>query len=120
MKNEHKVVVFGHSKAALETVVELRKHGIKSLAVFPVLDKYCPYVVLADDRFCVGPLEGKHFIASIFMAASLKKADAIYAGNSDLANDSEFVQICKAYNLVLLGSNSEQADPISGFYLILT
>ena len=80
------------------------------MAVFSEVDREAAHVQLADEAFCVGPApvtESYLNVHNIIGAALISKADAIHPGYGFLAENPEFVEICKDHNIVFIGPNRE-------------
>lgn len=105
-----KILIANRGEIALRILRACRELGIKTVAVFSEVDRDSIHVQLADEAFCVGPApvnESYLNIPNIIGAALISKADAIHPGYGFLAENPEFVEICKDHNITFIGPNRE-------------
>jgi acetyl-CoA carboxylase biotin carboxylase subunit len=105
-----KILIANRGEIALRILRACRELDIKTVAVFSESDRDSIHVQLADEAFCVGPapvMESYLNIPNIIGAAIISKADAIHPGYGFLAENPEFVEICKDHNITFIGPTTE-------------
>ncbi|MCD4783081.1 MAG: acetyl-CoA carboxylase biotin carboxylase subunit [Candidatus Eremiobacteraeota bacterium] len=105
-----KILIANRGEIALRILRACRELDIKSVAIFSEADRESPHVQLADEAFCVGPpdvSESYLNLPNIISAALISGADAIHPGYGFLAENPEFVEICKDHNIVFIGPTRE-------------
>lgn len=105
-----KILIANRGEIALRILRACKELGIKTLAVFSEVDRDLPHVQLADEAFCVGPAavsESYLNIPNIIGAALISGVDAIHPGYGFLAENAEFVEICRDHNIVFIGPDRE-------------
>lgn len=110
MENEHKVLVIDSGEMTAIIFQALNDLGISfAIACFDI-DDDPPYAKFVEEKVCVGPKKDNP-VFNIISAASATKADTICVGDAQLAENSEFIEICKAHDLILI-CPSPDADSI--------
>jgi acetyl-CoA carboxylase, biotin carboxylase subunit len=105
-----KILIANRGEIALRILRACKELGIKTVAVFSEVDRNSIHVQLADEAFCVGPAsvsESYLNVPNIITAAIVSKADAIHPGYGFLAENPEFVDICKDHNIAFIGPTKE-------------
>lgn len=105
-----KVLIANRGEIALRILRACKELNIKTVAVFSEVDRDLPHVQLADEAFCVGPAEASESylnIPNIIGAAIIARVDAIHPGYGFLAENPEFVEICRDHNMVFIGPDRE-------------
>lgn len=105
-----KILIANRGEIALRILRACRELDIKSVAIFSEADRESPHVQLADEAFCVGPPEVSESylnLPNIISATLISDADAIHPGYGFLAENPEFVEICKDHNIVFIGPDRE-------------
>ncbi len=105
-----KILIANRGEIALRILRACRELDIRTVAVFSEVDRDSAHVQLADEAFCVGPApvnESYLNVHNIIGAALISKADAIHPGYGFLAENPEFVEICKDHNIAFIGPNRE-------------
>ncbi|MCE1245274.1 MAG: acetyl-CoA carboxylase biotin carboxylase subunit [Firmicutes bacterium] len=105
-----KILIANRGEIALRILRACKELDIKTVAVFSEVDRDLPHVQMADEAFCVGPAEASDSylnIPNIIGAALISRSDAIHPGYGFLAENPEFVEICKDHNIMFIGPNRE-------------
>ena len=105
-----KILIANRGEIALRILRACMELDIRTVAVFSEVDRDQPHVQLADEAFCVGPAEVTESylnIPNIIGAALISGADAIHPGYGFLAENPEFVEICRDHNIAFIGPTRE-------------
>lgn len=116
----NRVLIANRGIAALRIVRTCREMGISSVVAYSEPDADSPAVLLADDRFCVGP--GPAALSYLNMPAILEtcaavEADAVHPGWGFLSENADFADMCEQIGVVFIGPSAavmrRLADKIS-------
>jgi acetyl-CoA carboxylase biotin carboxylase subunit len=105
-----KILIANRGEIALRILRACKELDIKTVAIFSEVDRNAVHVQLADEAFCVGPpavSDSYLNVPNIISAALISKADAIHPGYGFLAENPEFVEICKDHNIAFIGPSRE-------------
>ncbi len=105
-----KILIANRGEIALRILRACRELDIRTVAVFSEVDRELPHVQMADEAFCVGPAgvtESYLNIPNIIGATLISGADAIHPGYGFLAENPEFVEICRDHNIAFIGPTRE-------------
>lgn len=105
-----KVLIANRGEIAVRIIQACHELGIKTVAVFSEVDREALHVKLADESYCIGPAssaESYLHMENILKVATLTKVDAIHPGYGFLAENAEFAQLCKQFNMTFIGPSSE-------------
>ncbi len=106
-----KILIANRGEIALRIIRTCKEMGIKTVAVYSSADKDSLHVKFADEKYCIGPPQGKLSylnIQNIITAAKIAKAEAIHPGYGFLAENSIFAQTCKDNGIKFIGPTPEQ------------
>lgn len=87
--------------------------GVKSVAIYSTVDKESLHVKFADEAICIGgaPSSESYLnIPRIIAAAEITNADAIHPGYGFLAENAEFSEVCREYNIKFIGADPEMIN----------
>ncbi|MDO8886517.1 acetyl-CoA carboxylase biotin carboxylase subunit [Candidatus Oleimmundimicrobium sp.] len=101
-----KILIANRGEIALRIIRACKELNIPTVAVYSVADRDSLHVKLADEAICIGPAQSALSylnIPSIISAAELTGAEAIHPGYGFLAENLQFVEICKSCNLSFIG-----------------
>ncbi|HPQ17671.1 MAG TPA: acetyl-CoA carboxylase biotin carboxylase subunit [bacterium] len=104
-----KILIANRGEIALRIIRTCKDLGIKSIIVHSTADTESFPVKFADSAICIGPeksMQSYLNIPAIISAAEVSNAEAVHPGYGFLAENSEFVEICKQCNLVFIGPDS--------------
>ena len=105
-----KILIANRGEIALRIIRTCKELGIKTVAVYSVIDRNSLHIRFADEAVCIGPSIAKESylnIPRIISAAGITNADAIHPGYGFLAENSEFAEICRDSNIIFIGPTSE-------------
>ncbi len=106
-----KILIANRGEIALRVIRTCREMGIKSVAVYSTADKDSLHVRFADEAVCIGPpssADSYLHIPRIMAAVEITNADAIHPGYGFLAENADFVEVCKEYGIKFIGPTPEQ------------
>ena len=112
-----KILIANRGEIALRIIRTCKELGIKTVAVYSVIDRNSLHIRFADEAVCIGPSIAKESylnIPRIISAAGITNADAIHPGYGFLAENSEFAEICRDSNIIFIGPTSEMCACYSG------
>jgi acetyl-CoA carboxylase, biotin carboxylase subunit len=104
-----KVLIANRGEIAVRIIRALRELNISSVAVYSEADKDALFVRLADEAYCIGPVNPSQSylnIPSIISVAEILKVDAIHPGYGFLAENAHFAEVCEASNIKFIGPES--------------
>lgn len=105
-----KILIANRGEIAVRVIRACKELNISTVAVYSEADKDCLHVKLADEAICIGPAQSALSylnIPGIISAAELTGAEAIHPGYGFLAENPQFVEICKSCNVVFIGPTVE-------------
>lgn len=105
-----KILIANRGEIAVRIIRTCREMGIKTVAVYSQADANSMHVQLADEAICIGPgpaTESYLRIERIISAAELTDVDAIHPGYGFLAENPNFVEICRSCNIHFIGPTAE-------------
>ena len=107
-----KVLIAYGGEAATQLVLEFTRSNVRTVAVYTQQDSNSEHIRLAHESFCIGrTLKSYHTDwHRLISAAELTEVDAIHAGDSPLATDERFAEVCTEIGVQLIGRKSEQGD----------
>lgn len=80
--------------------------GLKTVAIYSIVDCDSFYAKLADESICIGPgLSPKSYlkIPAVMSAVEVVGVDAIHPGYGFLLENAEFAKICVVYKIKWIG-----------------
>lgn len=104
-----KILIANRGEIALRIIRACKDLSIGSIIVHSVADTESFPVKFADTAICIGPNESKASylnIPAIISAAEVSNVEAIHPGYGFLAENSEFVDVCKECNIIFIGPDS--------------
>lgn len=105
-----KILIANRGEIALRIIRACKELNIRSVIVYSEADKNSLPVKLADEALCIGPAPAKKSylnIPAIIAAAEISGSEAIHPGYGFLSENGYFSEICKANNIVFIGSTPE-------------
>lgn len=105
-----KILIANRGEIALRIIRTCREMGIKTVAVYSTADRDSLQVRFADEAVCIGPPRSKDSylnMQNIMAVAELTNADAIHPGYGFLAENAEFSDLCKQYNIKFIGPTGD-------------
>ena len=108
-----KILIANRGEIALRIIRTCKEMGIKTVAVYSVVDKESLHVKFADEAVCIGPANSSDSylkIPNIIAAAEITNADAIHPGYGFLSENSKFSKICDEHKIKFIGASAEMID----------
>ncbi len=105
-----KILIANRGEIALRIIRTCKEMGIKTVAVYSVVDKDSLHVRFADEAVCIGPAESSKSyldIPAIIAAAEITNADAIHPGYGFLSENAKFSKICEEHDIKFIGPSAE-------------
>jgi len=87
--------------------------GVKTVAVYSTADRESLHVKFADEAICIGSAPSRESylnIPRVIAATEITNADAIHPGYGFLAENAEFSEVCREYNIKFIGATPEMID----------
>lgn len=103
---DKKVVIACNGTTALRLIMEFKRVGVKTVAVYTSQDVKSDHLQLADEAICIGHTSKSYSDWSrIISVAEISDADAIHPGDGPLSNHEHFTEVCHETGIKLLGWN---------------
>ena len=105
-----KIVVANRGEISVRVIRACKELDILSVAVYSEADKDSIHVRLADESYCIGPVNPQLSylnIPAIVSVAEVSGADAIHPGYGFLSENADFSEICNANGIVFIGASPE-------------
>ncbi len=105
-----KILIANRGEIAVRIIRACKEMGIKTVAVYSEADKTSKHVELADEKFCIGPVQSADSylnIPNIISVAELSSSDAIHPGYGFLSENVHFVEICETCGITFIGPKKE-------------
>ena len=101
-----KILIANRGEIALRIIRACRELGIRTVAVYSVVDKDSLHVRLADEAICIGQAASADSylnIPAIISAAEITDVEAIHPGYGFLAENPHFAEICESCQITFIG-----------------
>ena len=108
-----KILIANRGEIALRIIRTCKEMGIKTVAVYSVVDQQSLHVKFADEAVCIGPAKSADSylkIPNIIAAAEITNADAIHPGYGFLSENSRFSKICAEHKIKFIGASPEMIN----------
>ena len=108
-----KVLIANRGEIALRIIRTCKEMGIKTVAVYSIVDEESLHVRFADEAVCIGPANSAESylkISNIIAAAEITNADAIHPGYGFLSENSRFSKICEEHKIKFIGASPEMIE----------
>ena len=108
-----KILIANRGEIALRVIRTCKEMGIKTVAVYSVVDQESLHVKFADEAVCIGPANSADSylkIPNIIAAAEITNADAIHPGYGFLSENARFSKICAEHKIKFIGASPEMID----------
>lgn len=105
-----KILVANRGEIALRIMRACKELGIPTVAVHSEADADSLHVKFADEDVCVGPAPSTQSylnVKAILSACEVTGADALHPGYGFLAENPEFVEICRSSGITFIGPTAE-------------
>ena len=101
-----KILIANRGEIALRIIRAAKELGIKTVAVYSESDRTSLHVMLADEKYCIGPAKAQDSylnVPNLLSVAEITKADAVHPGYGFLAENARFAEICETSGLAFIG-----------------
>jgi len=108
-----KILISNRGEIAVRVIRTCKEMGIKTVAVFSDVDRFCNHVQLADEAYCIGPAEPSKSYLNIEKIISVAKkcgADAIHPGYGFLSENSSFSQATEKEGMTFIGPSAHSIE----------
>ena len=106
----NKILIANRGEIALRIIRTCKEMGILTVAVYSTADKDSLHVRFADEAVCIGPpssAESYLSVPKIMAAVEITNADAVHPGYGFLAENADFAEVCKEYNVKFIGPSPD-------------
>ena len=104
----NKILIANRGEIAVRIIRACKELGIKTVAVYSMVDKESLHVKIADEAVCIGKDRSpKSYlnIQNILEAACLTGTEAIHPGYGFLSENYKFAKMCEECNIKFIGPN---------------
>ncbi|HSD05744.1 acetyl-CoA carboxylase biotin carboxylase subunit [Flavobacterium sp.] len=104
-----KILVANRGEIAIRVMKTAKKMGIKTVAVYSIVDRNAPHVKFADEAVCIGeaPSNQSYLVGSkIIEVAKSLRVDAIHPGYGFLSENADFAEECERNGIIFIGPKS--------------
>lgn len=108
-----KILIANRGEIALRIIRTCKEMGIKTVAVYSIVDADSLHVKFADEAVCIGPAPSSESylkISNIIAAAEITNADAIHPGYGFLSENAKFSKICGEHGIKFIGASPEMIE----------
>lgn len=109
----NKILIANRGEIALRIIRTCKEMGIKTVAVYSLVDADSLHVKFADEAVCIGPAPSNESylkIPNIIAAAEITNADAIHPGYGFLSENAKFSKICAEHGIKFIGASPEMIE----------
>ena len=109
----NKILIANRGEIALRIIRTCKEMGIKTVAVYSLVDADSLHVKFADEAVCIGPAPSNESylkISNIIAAAEITNADAIHPGYGFLSENAKFSKICAEHGIKFIGASPEMIE----------
>lgn len=113
MQRIKKLLIANRGEISSRIQKTCRRLGISSVAVYSTADKEAPFVLSADESYCIGEPEAALSYLNqdkIIEVCKLAKVDAVHPGYGFLSENSAFAKRLQKEGIILLGPTPESMD----------
>ncbi len=110
IKKISKILIANRGEIALRVIRTCKDLGIKTVSIYSEIDRYLPFVMLADEAYCIGhatPAETYLNKQKIIDIALKSKVDAIHPGYGFLSENPEFSKMVQDSGIIFIGPPPE-------------
>ena len=105
-----KILIANRGEIAVRVIRACKELGIKTVAIYSIIEKDSLHVRLADESICIGPANPTQSylnIPAILSAAELTDSEAIHPGYGFLSENPHFAEACATSGITFVGPTSE-------------
>ena len=113
MSQIKKVLIANRGEIALRIIRACRDMGIRTVAVYSVVDRDAMHVQLADESVCIGPAAARDSYlneSAILTAALLTNSDAIHPGYGFLSERADFARKVEQHGMIWIGPKPDMIE----------
>eukprot|EP00268_Persea_americana_P030647 TRINITY_DN296_c0_g1_i4.p1 TRINITY_DN296_c0_g1~~TRINITY_DN296_c0_g1_i4.p1 ORF type:complete len:526 (-),score=109.51 TRINITY_DN296_c0_g1_i4:196-1773(-) len=107
---DEKILVANRGEIAVRVIRTAHEMGIPCVAVHSTIDKDALHVRLADEAVCIGEAPSKQSyldISNVLSAAVCHECTMLHPGYGFLAENANFVDICREHGINFIGPNPD-------------
>jgi len=111
-----KILIANRGEVAVNIIKVCQNLNIQTVAIFSEADKDSLHVQLADESYCIGPVDAKRSYlhgVNIVGLALAAKVEAIHPGYGFLSENAEFARLCTENNITFIGPASSVLETMS-------
>lgn len=108
-----KILVANRGEIALRVMRSAKEMGIKTVAVYSEADSKMPFVLFADESYCIGPAPSSESYLlgdKIIQTALNCGADAVHPGYGFLSENASFSEACKKAGIIFIGPTAHSIN----------
>ncbi len=105
-----KILVANRGEIAIRVMKTAQKMGIKTVAVYSVVDRNAPHVRFADEAVCIGEAPSNQSYLrgeKIIEVAKSLNVDGIHPGYGFLSENADFAEAVEKNDLIFIGPKSK-------------
>lgn len=113
MKKIKKILVANRGEIAIRVMKTAQKMGIKTVAVYSIVDRNALHVKFADEAVCIGEAASSQSYLrgdKIIEVAKELGVDAIHPGYGFLSENAQFAELCEKNNIIFIGPKSKAIE----------
>ncbi|MFT4612132.1 MAG: pyruvate carboxylase subunit A [Psychroserpens sp.] len=104
-----KILVANRGEIAIRVMKTAKKMGIKTVAIYSIIDRQSPHVKFADEAVLIGeaPSNQSYLLGDkIIKVAKELNVDAIHPGYGFLSENADFAEACEKNDIIFIGPKS--------------
>ena len=105
-----KILIANRGEIAIRVMRTAKRMGIKTVAVYSMVDRKSPHVKYADEAVCIGepPSNQSYLLGSkIIEVAKKLDVDGIHPGYGFLSENADFAEEAEKNNIIFIGPRSK-------------
>lgn len=110
MKKIKKILIANRGEIALRVIHTCKEMGIKTVAIYSEVDKNAPFVISADESYCIGQPQSSESYLNIkkIVELSIKcDVDAVHPGYGFLSENPKFAEALMEQDITFIGPSPE-------------
>lgn len=108
-----KILIANRGEIAMRVIRTCKKMGIQTVAIYSEVDAQMPFVLAADEAFCIGPAPSNqsYLLGDKIIAIALQaKVDGIHPGYGFLSENASFAQAVQDAGLIFIGPSAKSIE----------
>ncbi|MDC6362844.1 MULTISPECIES: acetyl-CoA carboxylase biotin carboxylase subunit [Flavobacteriaceae] len=105
-----KILIANRGEIAVRVMKTAKKMGIRTVAVYSIVDRNAPHVQMADEAVCIGEAPSNQSYLrgdKIIEVAKKLNVDGIHPGYGFLSENAEFAEAVEKNGLIFIGPKSK-------------